>query len=389
MSLSKKMLLLIVSCLIIVGCGKEKNTEPTSSTQPTNKEIKPVNLKVGHVGHDHHLPLFVALDMAEKEPEKFCPKGITLKKEVDKKRYKLFKAGKKIADIEVLKVGGGSKMPTALAQGVIDVGYGGTAPVLAAIDKGSPIKLISPLHSKGDMFVLSPDFPAKTWQEFIEFVKKSPKPIRIGYKNPIAVAKIIFENALKHEGIKFSSNITDSTATVHLVNVKGGGKLNTSLSNKIIDGYAGNNPFPAIGEEKKILKVICELENLPPGNFKNHPCCCIAAVTNDIEEKAEVLNILLAMNRAAVNLINNDLNSAAKIASRWIGTTETVEKNSIPTSGYSMSDDEQWHKTMSVWADAMNKLGFFKNKLKDLPEKDFVNKAYDLSLLKKSQNDQK
>ncbi len=236
MSFAKVFLLFIVSGLFLVACGKKEKNEKTTETPPVKKELKSVNLKIGHVGHDHHLPLFIALDMAEKEPAIFCPKGITLQKEVDKKRYKLLKNGKKIADIEILKVGGGSKMPTALAQGVIDIGYGGTAPVLAAIDKGSPIKLISPLHSKGDMFVLAPDFPAKTWPKFVEFVKKSPKPVRIGYKNPVAVAKIIFENALKHESILFSSDITNSKAKVHLVNVKGGGKLNTSLSNKIIDG---------------------------------------------------------------------------------------------------------------------------------------------------------
>lgn len=343
---------------------------------------------IGHVGHDHHLPLFVAMDMALENPAKFCPQGITIRKLKDKKRYEMLKNGQKMCLLQIIKVGGGSKMPTALAQGVIDVGYGGTAPVLAAIDKGSPIRLISPLHSKGDMFVLKPDFPANSWPEFVEYVKKVKKPVRIGYKNPVAVAKIIFENALKHERISFSSNLTNSDVKVHLVNVKGGGKLNASLANGIIDGYAGNNPFPAMGKEKKMLKVICELEKLPPGNFKDHPCCCIAAANSNIEKNKEVIIALLYMNRVAVDLINSDLNQAAKIASRWIGTTTEVEKNSIPTSGYSMDDNAHWHETMAVWAKAMNQLGFFRKNLKGLPEKELAKKAYDLSLLKQSKKNE-
>ena len=389
MSTSKIIISILVSSLILIGCGKKEKQANAKNPKPVTAKKKVVNLKIGHVGHDHHLPLFVALDMAEKDPANFCPKGITLKKNVDKKRYQLLKNGKKIADLEILKVGGGSKMPTALAQNVIDIGYGGTAPVLAAIDKGSPIRLISPLHSKGDMFVLEPKFPANTWPEFVAFVKQSPKPVRIGYKNPIAVAKIIFENALKHEGIVFSSDITDSKARVHMVNVKGGGKLNASLANGIINGYAGNNPFPAIGEEKKILKMICELENLPPGDFKNHPCCCIAALTSVTKEKSEAVEALLKMNLEAIKLINSDPNKAAKIASRWIGTSEAVEKKSIPTSGYSMEDSDEWHKTMAVWADAMNKLEFFNKKLKGLSEEKMAKKAYDFTLLKKQSRIQK
>jgi NitT/TauT family transport system substrate-binding protein len=372
------MISLVAVCLLAVGCGKKNKTSPQISN------AAPVTLKIGHVGHDHHLPLFVALDMAVETPETFCPKGLIVKKIVDKKRYELFKDGKALATLQIIKVGGGSKMPTALAQNVIDVGYGGTAPVLAAIDKGSPIKLISPLQSKGDMFVLDPKFPANSWSEFVRFLKKSDKPVRIGYKNPIAVAKIIFENALTHEGVVFSSDVTDSNAKVQLINVKGGGKLNSSLSNGVVSGYVGNNPFPSIGEEKKILKIICDLEELPPGNFKNHPCCCIAAVTPIPKDQAEAVGVLLDLNRSAVKLINNNPKKAAKIASRWIGTSEVVEVKSVAASSYSMDASPEWHKSMAVWVNAMNKLGFFTKKLDSLSEDEIGKKAYDFKLLKKT-----
>lgn len=363
-----KLLTLIAMFAVLQGCGEKEQTVPI--------------LKIGHVGHDHHLPLFIALDMAERKPKEFCPPNVTIKKITDKERYELHKNGKNIMNFNIVKVGGGSKMPTALAQNIIDIGYGGVAPVLAAIDKGSPIKIISPLHSKGDMFVLNPKFPANNWIEFINIAKQAKTPIKIGYKSPVAIAKIIFENALTHEGISYSSDVTNSQVKVHLINVKGGGKLNVSLSNGIIDGYTGNNPFPAIGAEKGILKVIADLENLPPRDFINHPCCCIAAVPKSLEGKTEAVKILMSINKKAIEFINNDLQESAKIASRWIGSSIIVEKKSIATSGYSMNPSKDWHQTMSVWGDAMNKLNLFEKSLKGLSESEIAKKAYDFQYLK-------
>ncbi len=362
-----KLAIKIAMCAVLCGCGENKET------------VK--SLKIGHVGHDHHLSLFIALDMAEQNPKEFCPPNVTIKKIKDKERYELHKNNVNIMNVDIVKVGGGSKMPTALAQNIIDIGYGGVAPVLAAVDKGSPIKIISPLHSKGDSFVLNPKFPANNWDEFVKVAKCAESPIKIGYKSPVAVAKIIFENALTHEEISFSSDIINGNVKVHLVNVKGGGKLNVSLSNGIIDGYAGNNPFPAIGAEKGILKIISDLENLPPRDFINHPCCCIAASPESLKNKTEAVKILMSINKKAVELINRDLNKSAQIANRWIGSSVEVEKKSIATSGYSMNPSKDWHKTMSVWVSAMNKLGFFKKELKGLSENEISKKAYDFQYL--------
>lgn len=362
----KKILLSIIAVFAVIAYGFA---------------AEPVKLKVGHVGHDHHLAMFVALDSLDKYEKET---GIKVKKVKDKTFYELYKDNKKIADIEVKKVGGGSKMPVALSQNIIDIACGGAAPVLVMIDKGAPIKLIAPLHSKGDMFVMKKSSKVETWKDFVKMAKSTKKPIRIGYKSPAAVAKIILEDAMKHEGITFSTDLSKTDVNVHLINVKGGGKLNTSLANGIIDGYTGNNPFPAIGESKGILKVICDLEELPPGRFKNHPCCCIAASDSAIKNKSEAIEAMLVLMNKASNSINKDNEEVLKIASRWIGTTPEVEKKSIATSGYSMETSDEWHKTMSVWADAMNELGIFTKSLKGLKEPELAKKAYDFTLLNKA-----
>ncbi len=363
--------LLVFACLAS-GCGRQDEGSTASA---------PVTLKVGHVGHDHHLALFVAIDNAEEYADR---SGISLKTIKDRKFYELFDRGRKVADLEIVMVGGGSKMPTALAQNVIDVGLGGVAPVLAACDGGAPVKLIAPLHSRGDMFVVKPDLAAAPWREFVALVKQAKTPLRIGYKSPMAVAKLIFEDALTHEGISFSGDLSRNDVSIHMINVKGGGRLNVSLSQGLIDGYAGNNPFPAICVDKGIGRIVCDLEDLPPGKFRDHPCCCLAANTNALAGKEEAVVALLVLLLQANETINSDLETAVKTASRWIGTSEAVERRSIPTSGYSLEPDARWHECMSVWLDAMNELGTFKGKLKGLNEKEAASEAYDVSLLEKA-----
>jgi len=363
---------MIATFALCAGCGKSSKQEVPISTAPIT------TLTVGHVGHDHHLALFVAADNAAQLAEN---SGVALRVVKDKKLYELYDNGKKIANVEVLKVGGGSKMPTSLAQASIDVGLGGVAPVLAAIDKGAPVTLISPLHNKGDMLVTKPELNIKSWEEFVDYVKKSDIPVRVGYKSPMAVAKVIFEDALSHAGLTFSGDMSKTDVDVHMVNVKGGGKLNISLSGGLIDAYAGNNPFAAIAEVKGLGHSVCELESLPPGRFKNHPCCCIAANSEMLVEKSVAITALLTVLQQATDLINADTASAAECAGRWIGTSAKVEMKSLPTSSYSMDDSEKWHSEMSVWLNAMNDLGLFKDKLKGLKEKAVASIAYDLRCL--------
>jgi NitT/TauT family transport system substrate-binding protein len=357
--------------LLLPGCGR-KGQEGSS---------KPVTIKLGHVGHDHHAALYVALDCARDYARRT---GIDVNAVEDRKFYRLSEAGKRIADVEIVKVGGGSEMPTALAQGVIDVGFGGVAPLLATIDSGAPLKLIAPLHYKGDMFVVRPDCPAQTWAEFVALAKAAEKPLRIGYKDPVACAKVIFEEALRHEGVPFGGDPSQEGIKVHMVDVKGGGKLNVALAGGLIDGYAGNNPFPAIAVEKGMGRVICSLEDLPPGTFRNHPCCCIAARADVIAQKSEAVIDLLVLFLQANRTINEDRDKTVAAATRWIGTSEAVERMSIPTSGYSMETSTAWYDAMGQWATVMNGLGVFRDKLKDKNSQEVAQIAYDFSLLEKA-----
>lgn len=347
---------------------------------------EPVTLRVGHVGHDHHAALFVALDQAENYE---ATTGLKVKTVRDREAYELFDKAGKIADLQIVKVGGGSRMPTALAQNVIDVGLGGVAPVLAAVDQGMPIKLISPLHYKGDLLVVKPDFPAKTWAEFVQVVRNTKTPIRIGYKSPMAVAKLVFEEALKHEGLSYGGDSSNQELDIHMVCTKGGGKLNVALGSGLVQGYVGNTPFPGIGMEKGVGRIVCDLEELPPGTFKDHPCCCIAATTQAIRDKGPAIAAVLKLCVATTQALNSDPQSLIKPVCHWTGASEAVELMSLPCNGYGMTPTAYWHATMDQWIKAMNGLSAFKDRLKGLPALEVRTKAYDLSLLQQVLSDMK
>lgn len=373
--MKKILIFLMILGLGLAGCSKDSPEQASPAAQP-----EPVTLKVGHVGHDHQLALYVVCDHAAQ----FSKTGIELKTIEDQKFYELYDGGRKIADVEIVLVGGGSKMPAALAQGIIDIGFGGVAAVMSSADSGAPVKLISPLHSKGDMFVVKPDSAVNTWNDFVTLAKQTQTPLRIGYKDPVAVAKLLFEDALRHEGISFTQDPAQTEAKVLMVNVKGGGKLNSSLAGDLIDGYVGNNPFPAIAVEKNMAKIVCDLEDLPPGHFRNHPCCCIAANETALTEKAAAIEAMLILCQQATTMINQDLDAAVTAAVRWIGTSEAVERMSIPTSGYSMAPDTVWQATMDKWIEAMNALDNFQGQFKGLAPSEACGKVYDMKLLEQA-----
>ena len=366
-------LLYVALTMVAFSCGCRDRANDSTDV-PT--------LRIGHVGHDHHLALYTALDNADEYVELT---GLSVKMVRDRELYELYDGSRKVANLEIVQVGGGAKMPTSLAQGVIDVGLGGVAPVLAACDRGAPVRLIAPLHSKGDMLVVRPDLRINSWQDFVAYVKESDAPIRIGYKSPMAVAKIVLEDAMTHEGITFSGDMTNGRSQVHLINLKGGGKLNTSLSEGLVDAYVGNNPFPAIAADMGIGRIACDLETLPPGRFRNHPCCCVAANTRSLAGKEEAVEDLLVLLLQATETINEKSDVEVEIACRWLGTNEDVERASISTSGYSLEASDEWHECMSVWFDAMNNLGTFEGKLQGFQESEAAAIAYDLSYLEQAE----
>ncbi len=344
----------------------------------TRAQTMPV-LKVGHVGHDHQSALYVAAFAGEEFRSRY---GIWLKELRNKELYELYDGKKKVGEIELYKAGGGTEMPTMMSQGHFEVGLGGVAAVVFFIDKGAPMKIIAPLHSKGDMLVMRPDLNLNSWKEFLDWVKKEEKQVRIGYKNPEAVATIIFQRALKEAGISYTGDKGNTQAEVLIINMKGEANLNPALQTNQIDGYVSNNPWCAIAEEKGIGRCVAELHDLPPGIFKDHPCCCIAANNEAMKKKGKLIQKFLELMAVATHYINSEPEKSAEYVARWIGTTPELERKSMATSGYSMEPDSTFLEGMWVWYQEMVNLEKIVEQLKGRTKEELAKMLYDFSALK-------
>ena len=345
------------------------------------KEVEIPVLKIGHVGHDHHTALYVAALNGERFKEDY---GLYIKEIRPKALYEMYDGKKLIAELEFYKAGGGSKMPTAMAQGTFDVGFGGVAAVAFFVDKGTPMKIISPLHNKGDMLVAGNEFNADNWESFVKYVKQADAPVKVGFKAPKAIALLIFQAAMDEVGITYTMEEKDTKADVLLMNLKGASQLNPALRDGIIDAYVCNNPYCAIAEESNVGRCIADLDDLPPGLWKDHPCCMIAAMDEVVLKKRELVVKFLELMVIATDYINEDQEIAINSASQFLGTSIEVESKSIPTSGYSTEPDEKWLKGIYTWAKTMDELGDIKGALKGKSEEEINELLLDLSLIKEA-----
>ncbi len=335
-------------------------------------------LKVGHVGHDHQCAPYVAALAGESFKELY---GIWFKEVRYKDLYELYDGDELIAEVELYKAGGGSKMPTMMSQGAFDVGLGGVAAVSFFVDKGAPMRIIAPLHFKGDMLVVKPDLDLNSFEEFVAWLNAQDQQVRVGYKNPVAVAKLIFQRALDEAGITHTGDKANTDAQVLFVLMKGERNLIPGLTSDQIDCYVSNNPWCALAEAKGVGHCVCELHDLPPGVFQNHPCCCIAATEAAIEKQGKVIQKFLELMVVSTHYINTEREQTVEYVAKWIGTTPEVESISMATSGYWLEPNETFLNGMWVWYQEMAGLGKIVDKLKDKTQEEFEEMVYDFSLL--------
>ena len=379
---SAVVILVLTSIFIIDGCGEEAEqiqSEETVTEVVVDLTVEVPLLQVGHCNHDHHSAVFISALRGEKMKELY---GIYLEP-LGESYYALVEDDTKILEIQFVQSQGAINVPNNMVAGLFDIGFGGVIPFAASADQGSGVKIISPLHSRGDMLVVADDNAEVTdWSSFIEWARNSEEPLLIGFKSPKAVALLIFESAITTEGIEWSmQGNPEPGSQILLFNAQGQPNLNPALQNGTIHGYVSNNPACALAEHNGIGKCVAELSDLPPGNFTNHPCCAIAATGTAIVEKPEDIAAALRLFTAATDYINDYPEDAAEAAAEWIGNPVDVEVISMATSGYDMQVSEDWLDNMVAIIGNMRNLGAFTGPL--AAEDEGANAAflYDFSLM--------
>ena len=361
----------LVACLIVQGCEK-------SPQRSKDADKPPVMLSVGHVGHDHHLALYVAALEGERFRKDY---GIFLKAIKPREVYDLVEDGRGLARLRFIKVGGGSRMPAAMSRGEIQIGLGGVLPVAKFADGGQPFKIICPLQTDGDMLVMQKDSPVTDWPSFVATAKGGARPLKIGYKAPLAVAKLVFERALRAEGIAHGYDAADGNTRVILVNFGSEKSPLPLMESRAIDGFVMNQPGVAVAVHKGLGKVVADLRDLPPaGKWINHPCCCVCATQETLDTHPGVLKAFLKVILLSTRLIKSDQQLAIDCAARWTKYDKAIEEDSIPTIRYIAEPTDTWIAGMNTWADMVRDVKLFKGRYAGVPSEEIVQDVCSLEL---------
>jgi NitT/TauT family transport system substrate-binding protein len=309
----------------------------------------------------------------------------------EKKRrevYDLMQGDEPVAELHLIRVGGASAMPAAMERGEIQIGFGGVAAVAFFRDKGKPFRNIAPLQTQGDMLMVRKELPVTDWESFVKFAKEAGRPIKIGYKGPVAVSKLIFMAACADEGLLYKSTEGESTVTegkrpmIELVNLLDEKNTLPSLAAGIVDGSVVNQPEVSQTVHKGIARIVADLSCLPPqGQWIDHPCCSISAPDDFVAANRDTVKLFLKLMHFATARINADKRAAGVLAAKWTKLEEQVEIESVATVKYLGEFTDAWKKGMVIWADVIQQLGKFTHELKDLDGQEYLARSCDFTLL--------
>lgn len=352
------------------------------SSLPAEESTPPL-LRVGHVGHDHQLALYVAAQAGSALEQTY---GVYFKELKPQEVYDLYDKGRAVARVQMIRVGGGAKMPAALEQGHIDVGLGGIGPVVKFIDKGSKIRVLAPLNNDGDALVVRTAFSAGSWKDFIQAIRSASTPVRIGFKDPLANAFFIITAALKEEGIRMGQEPAGpdgKPVQALLVNMQGEENTVASLESGIVDAVVVNEPSPTIVVHKGAGRRVVDLADIPPARkFAGHPCCVVAATEAVLKERSAAVTSLLKAVAAGADRMRRDRQKALDAQTAWTKTKPEIGRESLLHITYVITPEEAWLKGVERWIDTLAAGGHFQQNLKGRSSQEIRAAVLDLALLR-------
>lgn len=343
------------------------------------------NLNFAYILSDHHAPLMVL----GKEWEFFQGKyKIFLKPVTEYKLYDFFFDGSRIAQVKLIPTKTGPDLEKLNAQGSVDIGISGTQAIIMSIDKEVKTKIIAPLQTAGNVFVLKNDLPINNWHDFVNEIKGSKCQFKIGMPGPETVATIIFRSALDYEGISYTEDVANKNADILFINMKGHGALISSLANRITEGIIGAQPFPSVTITKGLGKLILNLQEVPPNRrWYGHACCSMEASEEFMKRDRDLLIKMMELMILGVDTANRDKGVTARACSSWLGIEEAVEKVAMPTLTYTTTPTTQWTESVYTYVEVMDGMNMLNIKLRGKSRKELDPLLFDFRFLDEARKD--
>ncbi len=342
-------------------------------------------INFAYILSDHHAPLMVIA----KEWEHFQERYKTYLKPVrEHTLYDFFYDGSKMARVKLIPTKKGPDLEKLVAQGSVDIGISGTQGIIMSIDKGVKTKIISPLQTAGNVFVLKKELPINNWSDFVNEIKGSKSRFTIGMPGPHCVATIIFRSALDYEGITYTEDRTNNKSDILFINMKGHGNLISALANEITEGIIGAQPFPSVTINRGLGKLILNLQDVPPDNMWNgHACCSLEATEGFAKRDRDLLVKMMELITLGVNAANQDKEMTARDCSSWLGVEEAVEKVAMPTLTYTTTPTQQWRDSVYTYVKIMDSMNIVSKKLRGKRGKELDPLVFDFRYMDAAKKD--
>ncbi len=236
---------------------------------------------IGYLPSDHDAALFVADAQGQ-----FASNGINTK---------------------LVQFNNGGDLMTAMASGDVDVGYVGITPVLASIEKGVPVKVISAAQTDGSGLVVSKNSGISSVYDLAGKSIATPGEASIQY---MLLQYYLEQNGMSLKDVKVSSMKVPS--------------MNDALKTNKIDGMITFEPYVTIAEKNGATVLAGSQDILP-----NHPCCVVVASDKFLEEHPNETNTIIDVHKNATDFINNNTDEAASMIPDDIVSDVEVEKVAI------------------------------------------------------------
>lgn len=335
-------------------------------------------LKVGYIFTTHHTPFMVAAQKGEA----FKSMGVYLKPVVDKDKYELVADGKPIAVFQLIVAKSGTETAALFARSQLDLAMASVTAMMAAIDKGTPIKILSPLQTEGMGLVVPKDSSLTDWNSFLAYVKKANMPVKIGYHSPTSAPKIVLEGALKQSGIRVTEDPNDQSAQVLLADLKETTNMIPALTSKQVEAIVGPSPFPEVAVSRGVGKIVVELRDLPPpGYWYDFPCCVTAATDEAISKYPNVVQKFVELIAKTNAWCNKNKLDAGKLTAGWIGLPPEAAKASSLV--YLPKFTESWMRGADKYMTILNQMGNFTGRLKGKTINDVKPVLFDMRFIDK------
>jgi NitT/TauT family transport system substrate-binding protein len=170
---------------------------------PAGKEIG-----IGYLNSDHHAALFVAVKNWQYFNDNYGialkPVGATTSRP---EKAELIVNGQKVADVRLIPGDAGPQLMQLASTEAIQFAYVGNPPAIAAIDKGTPVKILLAVNTEGSGVVVSTESPATDWESFVDWAKTrsaAGKPLVIAAPGKGSIQDVMIRYSLEWSGLSVS-----------------------------------------------------------------------------------------------------------------------------------------------------------------------------------------